>query len=450
MTVAVVKLWGRTIGAVSWDADTGRSNFQYDPAFAKSGIEVAPLTMPLSNQVYSFHALAQESFHGLPGLLADSLPDDFGNALINAWLAREGRSAESFNPVERLCYTGSRGMGALEYAPARGPATGTSMHIDVDALVKLASEILGKRNQSRGSLSAPGRKNSLNKILQVGTSAGGARAKAIIAWNRKTNEVRSGQLKASNGFTYWLLKFDGVTGNKDRELEDPAGYGLIEYAYYGMARAAGIRMMECRLLKENGRSHFMTKRFDRSNSGQRYHAQSLAAMAHYDFRKAGAYSYEQAIQTIRQLGLPMDDLEEQFRRMAFNIVARNQDDHVKNIAFLMDKTGQWSLSPAYDMTYRYNPDGIWTGSHQMSLNGKRDAFDFEDFRACAKTISMKRGRAQKILEEVQRAVLRWPDFARQAGVSEQAIEKIESAHRLDIVMPKKVTAIYSPLPKAIK
>jgi len=433
MTIAEVSLWGKTIGAVSWDENIGRGNFQYDPAFAKSGIEVAPLTMPLSNQIYSFPALAKESFHGLPGLLADSLPDDFGNALIDAWLAREGRSREGFNPVERLCYTGSRGMGALEYAPATGPVAKTSKHIDVDALVELASDILRRRNQNRGSFAEPARKSSLNEILRVGTSAGGARAKAIIAWNRKTDEVCSGQVKAGNGFTYWLLKFDGVSGNKDKELEDPAGYGLIEYAYYEMARAAGIRMMECRLLEENGRSHFMTKRYDRTNSGQKYHAQSFAAMEHFDYLQAGAYSYEQVFQTIRKLGLTMDDIEEQFRRMAFNIIARNQDDHVKNIAFLMDKAGRWSLSPAFDMTYSYNPTGTWTGSHQMSLNGKRDEFDYKDFEACARTTSMKRGRAKDILEQVQQAVLQWPEFASNSGVSEEFIERIESAHRLSIL-----------------
>jgi serine/threonine-protein kinase HipA len=433
MTIAEVKLWGRTIGAVSWDSNTERSNFQYDPDFAKSGIEVAPLTMPLSNRIFTFPALPHETFHGLPGLLADSLPDDYGNALINAWLAKEGRGPESFDPVERLCYTGNRGMGALEYAPSRGPGARTSKHINVDALVELASEILSKRNELQGSFATPERESSLNEILQVGTSAGGARAKAIIAWNRETNEVCSGQLKADKGFTYWLLKFDGVSGNKDKELEDPAGYGLIEYAYYFMAKAAGIKMMECRLLEENGRSHFMTKRYDRTDSGQKLHVQSFGAIEHYDFKKAGAYSYEQAFQTIRKLDLSMDDIEEQFRRMTFNVIARNQDDHVKNISFLMKKSGKWSLSPAYDMTYSYNPKGDWTGTHQMSLNGKRSKFDIEDFRACARTVSMKRGRAEEILEEVQSAVLGWRGFATQAKVSDEFITKIENAHRLNIL-----------------
>jgi len=245
--------------------------------------------------------------------------------------------------------------------------------------------------------------------------------------------VRSGQVKADKGFTYWLLKFDGVSGNKDKELEDPAGYGVIEYAYYKMAEAAGISMMECRLLKENGRSHFMTKRFDRSDSGKKIHMQSFGAIEHYDFKKAGAYSYEQAFQTIRKLGLRMDDIEEQFRRMAFNIISRNQDDHVKNIAFLMNRSGNWSLSPAFDVTYSYNPSGAWTGSHQMSMNGKRDLFDIEDFRACAKLVSMKRGRAEEILNQVQAAVLKWSQFANEAGIDTVTLNKISKAHRTDIL-----------------
>lgn len=433
MTVAKVKLWGKTIGAVSWDGDQGRGAFQYDPVFVKGGIEISPLRMPLSDQIYSFPALPKESFHGLPGMLSDSLPDDFGNALINAWLAKEGRTPESFNPVERLCYTGGRGMGALEYAPVKGPRQRISKPINVAALVELASEILTKRNKLEGSFSAPNRENSLNEILQVGTSVGGARAKAIIAWNEETNEVRSGQGNAGDGFTYWLLKFDGVSGNKDKELEDPKGYGLIEYAYYKIARLAGITMNESRLLKENERSHFMTKRFDRTDTGHKLHMQSFAALEHFDFKKAGAYSYEQVFQAIRKLGLSMDDVEEQYRRMAFNIIARNQDDHVKNIAFLMDKGGQWSLSPAYDMTYSYNPRGDWTRTHQMTLNGKRDHFELNDFKACAKLVSMQRGRAEAILQEVHTAVKQWRLVAGDIGIKPSFIDQIEVNHRLTIL-----------------
>jgi len=429
VTVAEVRLWQSTIGAVSWDADAGVAHFEYDPAFARSGIEVAPLTMPLSTQIYSFPALSRESFHGLPGLLADSLPDDFGNALIDAWLAREGRDPGSFNPVERLCYTGSRGMGALEYHPARGPRERQDEQIHVQALVELASEILTRRNALQASFAAPGRERALQDILRVGTSAGGARAKAIIAWNPATNEVRSGQVDTDSGFSYWLLKFDGVAGNRDKELDDPAGYGLIEYAYYHMARAAGIDMRESRLLRENGRSHFMTRRFDRTDDGGKLHMQSLGALAHYDYRQAGAHSYEQALRTIRKLGLPSSAVEEQFRRMVFNILARNQDDHVKNIAFLMDRAGSWSLSPAFDVTYSYNPLGAWTGRHQMSLNGKRDDFHVGDFKACADSVSMQRGRAEDILQQVHRALLRWEEFAADAGVEPATAAKIAAAQR---------------------
>ncbi len=433
MTVAQIKLWGKSIGAVSWDESTGLAHFEYEPGFINSGIEVAPLTMPLSRQIYSFPALPRETFHGLPGLLADSLPDDFGNALINVWLANQGRSPETFNPVERLCYTGIRGMGALEYFPSQGPFMGKSESVNVKELVELASNILTKRNTLQGSFDPDLRGDSLQDILRVGTSAGGARAKAIIVWNQKTNGVRSGQVKAGKGFSYWLLKFDGVSGNKDKELEDPMGYGLIEHAYYHMAKKADINIKESRLLEENGRSHFMTRRFDRTDSGQKIHMQSFCGMEHFDFKKAGAHSYEQALRTIRKLGMPMEVIEEQFRRMAFNIIGRNQDDHVKNIAFLMSKSGNWTLSPAFDLTYSYNPQGDWTARHQMSLNGKRDNFTIEDFKACAKNASMKRGRAEEIVRQVQAAVLRWKHFADESGVPPAVADGIAKTHRVDIL-----------------
>ncbi len=433
MTVAKVKLWGKSIGAVSWDEGAGLAHFEYDPDFIRSGIEVAPLTMPLSKQIYTFPALPRETFHGLPGLLADSLPDDFGNALINAWLANQGRSPETFNPVERLCYTGTRGMGALEYLPSQGPSGGESESIDVKPLVELASKILAKRSALQGSFNPGLREDSLQDILRVGTSAGGARAKAIIAWNEKTNEIRSGQVKVGKGFSHWLMKFDGVSGNRDKELEDPAGYGLIEHAYYHMAKKAGIDMEESRLFQENGRSHFMTRRFDRTDTGQKIHMQSFCAIEHFDFKKAGAHSYEQALRTIRRLGMPMAITEEQFRRMAFNIIGRNQDDHVKNIAFLMDKSGNWSLSPAFDATYSYNPQGDWTNRHQMTLNGKRDDFTIEDFRACAKNVSMKRGRAEEIVRQVQEAVLQWKHFSAKSGVPPEVADSIAKAHRTEIL-----------------
>ena len=430
-TVAEVRMWGRTIGAVSLADDGDIAAFEYDPAFAGSGIEISPLMMPLSSKVYTFPELSKQTFHGLPGLLADSLPDKFGNALINAWLASQGRRPDSFNAVERLCYTGVRGMGALEYTPATGPKARQATRIQIDKLVDLASEILTHRNNLNVSFGDKYRENALKDILRVGTSAGGARAKAVIAWNPSTNEVRSGQLPAGEGFEYWLMKFDGVSGNKDKELEDPKGYGLIEYAYSKMAADAGITMSECRLFEENNRHHFMTRRFDRLADGEKLHMQSLCALAHYDYNMAGAYSYEQALLVIRQLGLPMSSIEEMFRRMVFNIIARNQDDHVKNIACLMDKSGTWSLAPAFDMIYSFNPSGTWTASHQMTLNGKRDNFVLEDFKACAKTASMKRGRAEAIIKEVREKVLHWRDYADDVGVPAIWGDQIQNTLRLE-------------------
>ena len=429
-TTAAVKLWGKTIGAISLQDGEDVASFEYDAAFSASGIQVAPIVMPLSRRIYRFPALSRATFHGLPGMLADSLPDKFGNVLIDAWLASQGRQGDSFNAVERLCYTGERGMGALEYAPAKGPLARQSARIEVGKLVEFASEVLTHRNNLNAMFSAQGSESALRDILRVGTSAGGARAKAVIAWNPQTNEVRSGQIAAGKGFEYWLLKFDGVSGNKDKELEDPKGYGLIEYAYYLMALDCGIQMSECRLFKENGRSHFMTRRFDRLAGGEKLHMQSLSALAHYDFNVAGAYSYEQAFLAMRQLQLPMQAIEQQFRRMAFNIVARNQDDHVKNIAFLMNKSGDWMLSPAFDMTYSFNPSGAWTASHQMTMNGKRDNFTLDDFNACAKKALMKRGRAAKIVTEVQATVSKWKKFADQAGLPDHVRKKIQKSLNL--------------------
>ena len=429
-TVAEVRLWGRTIGAVSLGNGDEVAAFEYDSAFSQSGIQVAPNTMPLSTRVHRFPELSVTTFHGLPGLLADSLPDKFGNVLINAWLATQGREPESFNAVERLCYTGERGMGALEYAPARGPEMAQGGRIQIDQLVELASDVLSHRNNLRVSFADNSREQAMADILRVGTSAGGARAKAVVAWNPATKEVRSGQVETGKGFEYWLLKFDGVQGNRDKELEDPQGYGVIEYAYYQMAKDCGIDMSECRLFEENDRRHFMTRRYDRLAGGEKLHMQSLCALAHFDFNLAGAYSYEQALLVIRQLGLPMSAIEEQFRRMVFNVVARNQDDHVKNIAFLMDKAGRWSLSPAFDVIYSFNPQGSWTGSHQMTINGKRDNFVLDDFKVCARAVSMKRGRAEKIVDEVKQVVSSWKRYADDAAVDAAQRDQIYRTLRL--------------------
>ena len=438
-TVAEVRLWGRTIGAVSLNDGADVTAFEYAPPFTGSGIELAPLTMPLARRIYTFPELSRQTFHGLPGLLADSLPDKFGTALIDAWLATQGRQPDSLNAVERLCYTGRRGMGALEFVPTLGPRERRANHIQIDQLVELAAEVLTQRHNLQASLANESREQALAYILRIGTSAGGARAKAVIAWNPATNEVRSGQVPVDDGFEHWLLKFDGVRGNRDKEIEESQGYGLIEYAYYLMARECQINISESRLLAENGRQHFMTRRFDRlpglasgkKTGGAKLHQQSLCALAHYDFNLAGAYSYEQALLAIRQLELPVETIEEQFRRMVFNIVARNQDDHVKNIAFLMNKSGQWSLAPAFDLTYNFNPTGNWTGKHQMTLNGKRDDFKLADFETCARGASMKRGRAKMIIDEVQTVVSNWDRYAKEAGVPPAWRDRIYETLRLD-------------------
>jgi len=432
MTVAEVRLWDTHIGAVSVDGPGGAATFEYTPAFQRSGIEIAPLMMPLGSAIYRFTELPLGSFHGAPGLLADSLPDKFGNAVIDAWLATQGRLPSEIDVVERLCYTGTRGMGALEFKPALGPQDRTSKPVKIDALVQLASDVLRGREALRASFHDAHKETALHEILRVGASAGGARAKAVIAWNPTTNEVRSGQVAAPPGFEYWLLKFDGVSNNTDHDIALPLGFGAIEFAYSLMAKAAGITMSECRLFEENGRRHFMTRRFDRRANGEKLHMQSLGALAHFDFNAAGAHSYEQAFVVMRRLGLSMDEIEEQFRRMVFNVVARNQDDHVKNIAFLMDKEGRWSLSPAFDVNYAYNPSGDWTSRHQMSIAGKRDGFSFDDLKTVAASASMKRGRAGTITREVVDAVQRWPEFASRAGAAPKQIDAIGAAHRVEL------------------
>jgi serine/threonine-protein kinase HipA len=432
MDIAEVRLWGRTIGAVSQPADVAHATFQYAPGFADSGIEIAPLTMPPDRQPYAFPELPRRTFHGLPGLLADSLPDYFGNALINAWLARQGRSPESFRPIERLCYVGTRGTGALEFEPSRGPEASTSRRVEVEALVDLAGRILSRRADLRGSLAPGDEEEALPQLLRVGTSAGGARAKALVAWNPATGALRSGQVDAGSGYEYWILKFDGVATAQDAALDDPRGYGAIEYAYSLMAREAGLRMSECRIFEEHGRRHFMTRRFDRTDDGRKLHMLSLGALAHLDFNAPGAHGYEQALLAIRRLGLSMDAVEEQFRRMVFNVLARNQDDHVKNIAFLMNQSGQWELSPAFDVVFAHNPSGEWTATHQMTVNGKRDAITRADLEEVARTASMKRGRAAAIHDEVHAAVSRWQDFAAAAGVEERRAERVRNALRLEL------------------
>jgi len=414
---------------VTWVADRGIGRFQYTPEFVASGIEIAPLQMPLRETPYEFPDLDRGTFKGLPGLLADSLPDRFGTALINAWLTSQNRSEASFNPVERLCYTGRRGMGALEYRPAgTGPST-RMRKIEVDQLVALSNRIVRDRDNLAGHLTGEDDAGDIEDILQVGTSAGGARAKAVLAWNERTGAFRSGQTVAGQGYTRWLMKLDGVSGN--RELADPKGFGRIEYAYHLMAKQAGIIMMPCRLHEEGGRAHFMTRRFDRTDEGDKLHYQSLGALQHFDFNMAGAYSYEQALQTIRSLALPAEDVEQQVRRALFNIIARNQDDHVKNIGFVMDKEGEWRLAPAFDMVYSYNPQGTWTSRHQMSLNGKRDGFALSDLVAFGEFAGLKERKAKAVMHNILDAVRCWGAFAEQANVHDEHVIKIQHTLRLN-------------------
>lgn len=433
MSDAKVILWESEIGAVSWVEDRQVAVFQYDPLFVKSGIQLSPLMMPLRELPYEFPALSKDTFKGLPGLLADSLPDKFGNAVIDTWLASQGRTAASFNSVERLCYIGSRGMGGLEFKPALRIFHSKSDEIEVSKLVELSNKILDQRAGLEGVFSGTDDRDAIEDILRVGTSAGGARAKAILAWNPKTNEFRSGQVKIPSGFEYWIMKFDGVSNNRDKELSDPQGYGMIEYAYYQLAVKAGTEMTECRLHHEGGRSHFMTKRFDRNADGSKIHMQSLCAISHVDFNEPALYSYEQTIQTMKRLGLSQSDLEQQVLRAIFNVIGRNHDDHVKNIAFLMNRRGEWRLSPAFDVSYAYDPIGYWTSQHQMSINGKRESFVKQDIISLAKIAGIKINRALEMLDRVITAIRSWPEVAGNVGIAEDRIRKIQAAHRLSLL-----------------
>lgn len=429
---ARVILWGSLIGAVTWLEDREIGVFQYSPDFLQSGIELSPISMPLAEFPYEFPALARNTFKGLPGLLADSLPDKYGNAIIDAWLASQNRTAASFHPVERLCYVGSRGMGALEFEPATLGPPSSQRTVEVASLVDLVNQILDERASLGGVFSGDDDREAINDILRVGTSAGGARAKAILAWNPETNEFRSGQVDAGPGFEHWIMKFDGVSSPRDSEIATPKGYGKIEYAYHLMALKAGIQMMPSRLHQEGSRSHFMTKRFDRTARGGKLHMQSLGALAHFDYRQPASYSYEQAIQVIQRLGLPRKDAKQQVLRAFFNVVGRNCDDHVKNIAFLMNRRGERSLSPAFDVTYAWNPRGEWTSRHQMSINGKREGFEREDLLMLAGKAGIKRSRASQMLDRVIEAVRGWPDFAGEAEVPDRRASEIRGNQRTEL------------------
>jgi serine/threonine-protein kinase HipA len=432
LTVAAVTLWGSRIAAVSIDPGARYATFQYDPAFVRSGIQMAPIRMPLRVEPYTFPGLPQDAFSGLPGLLADSLPDRWGTALVNAWLASQGREESSFDVVERLCYVGTRGVGALEFQPAHEPELAGGADLHLDALVRLANDVLAERAEFVTELSENPDEEAMKAILVVGSSAGGARPKAFIAYNDATGQARSGQVEAGDGFRQWLLKFDGVSRAGDHGLTDPEGWGAVEYAYSKMATAAGIEMTECRLLEENGRRHFMTRRFDRPDDGEKLHMQTVGALEHVSYNEPGTYSYEQLMQLVRRLGLGTPAVEQHFRRMVFNVVARNQDDHVKNVAFLMDREGAWSLAPAYDVIWAWQPGNPWLDSHQMSINGKRTGFTVADLRKVGVVAGLKRGRAEVILAEITAVVAGWSAISEDIGVDEQMAEKIARSHRLTL------------------
>lgn len=420
-----VKLWGTTIGYLH-KQDNGLIGFQYDEAFLESGIEVSPIKMPLSNITYFFPTLPERTYGGLPGMLADSMPDKFGNIVIKKYLESQGRTEESLTVLEKLCYTGKRGMGALEYEPSAN-LIHDDKEFDIDALTKLASDILSERENIHAKYNA----GMISQLMQGSSSVGGARAKTLIALNPETNDIRSGQINAGKGYEYWLLKFDDISNNKDKDLEsDNKEYTKIEYAYYLMAQDAGIKMSECRLYKENGRAHFMTKRFDRKGvKGEKLHMQSLCAMAHMDFNSPRVYSYEDAFNVMRQLMLPHTDFIQLYKRMLFNEYARNYDDHTKNIAFLMDKNGEWRLSPAYDMTFSYRENSIWVNSHQMLINGKADNITKDDFIKVAERVGIKVSEAEKNIQQVKESVLKWDSFANAAGVSEVNAKQIKAFFR---------------------
>lgn len=426
--LARVMLWGDLVGALAYNEESGFTAFEYAPGWIRKGIEISPIRLPLGQQKYQFTELPYATYKGLPAAFADTLPDDFGNAVIDAWLAKQGRDADSFSPLERLLYTGRRGMGALEYHPEFDRTLTRATPLQVDALVEMAQSVISGRAAMQLSIAQHERTNGLESMFQVGTSAGGARAKAVVAINRQRTELRSGQVDCPEGFEQFILKFDGVVDSNQthQTFGDPQGYGRMEYAYYLMARDAGINMSHSELLEEGGRAHFITRRFDRIGN-EKVHYQSLCAMDHADYKKPGHYSYEQLFSLMRALRLDRQSALEMYRRMVFNIVARNQDDHPKNIGFIRRQGADWQLAPAFDLAYSFRPDSPWVGSHQMTLNGKRDKFVLDDLLLPATTFMKE---ARHIIDTVLEVVSRWPEYAERAGVSRDFSAAIRKNHRL--------------------
>jgi len=425
-TRASVELWDTAIGEVAWDPARGFADFRYLEAFLDNPIEPSPIRMPKRRGIYRFDRLPEDAFQGLPGLLADALPDRYGHAVINRWLEAHGRPANSMNPVEKLLYIGRRAMGALSFAPPSRELDASDRAIEIDDLVALANAVLDSRQRLRRTVST---RDNYEDLISVGVSAGGARAKALVAFNETRTELRSGQIDLPPGFSHWLLKLDGVSRSGDHGVPDPQGYGRIEYAYSLMARAAGIDIPETALLEDGPRRHFMVRRFDRPGGRERLHMQTLGALVHVDYNEHGLFSYEQTLGAIRRLKCPAADQREFMRRAVFNVLARNQDDHVKQVSFLMDKQGRWRLSPAYDLTYAFNPAGRWTSRHQMSIAGKLDDFTPEDLSRLGEAAEQGPTQARRVIEQVSEAVSRWPAFAESAGVDTDATSKIGMAHR---------------------
>lgn len=429
MTVATVKLWDTVIGYVSMGSGERFARFEFDPDFVQLGIELSPLQMPImTNKVYQFTNLQTRSFHGLPGMLADSLPDKFGNRLIDIWLERTGRRYDEFNSVDRLCYVGKRGMGALEYEPTIERKDYSNTPLEVEQLLLLASMAFVSKDKLQTNIESFGSVETLLNILKVGASAGGARAKAVVALNPDTHEIRSGQIDSLGKFEHWLIKFDGVKMNGDWGVADPSGYGILEYSYHLMAKACAIDMMECRLLNENSRSHFMTRRFDRPRGRPKVFTQTYAAISHSDYWDSGHYSYEQLFKTMQRLDMPKSSLEEQFRRVVFNLVGCNQDDHVKNFSFLMDRQGHWSIAPAYDLCHSAGSE--FTRFHQLRLNGKVTDFDISDIRSLAAFAGLPRGRAKQVLERTIEAFSSWQREAMNLGIPKTLINFVQKTLRL--------------------
>jgi len=433
--LAEVHCWGKLVGALAYNPNDKISTFEYAAEWLKQGIELAPLQMPLSTQKYQFPQLNSATYKGLPAVFADTLPDDFGNAVINAWLARNGRDSQSFSALERLLYTGGRGMGALEYAPAIVSNKTTQENIELNTLVQMAQQIVDQRSALESVVQTDKNQDAaMSSLFQVGTSAGGARAKALIAINKNRTQIRSGQIDAPDGFEHYLLKFDGVEEHKTNSelFGDPKGFGRMEYAYYLMAIDAGISMAPSELLIEGQRAHFMTQRFDRIGN-KKIHMTSLCALDHADYKQAGNYSYEQLLSVARQLRLPRQDAIEIYRRMVFNVVARNHDDHTKNTAFLLtENSQQWRLAPAFDLAYSYKKDSPWVNAHQMSLNAKRDSFNRDDLLAVGSLIGNFKKQSQQIIDEVIAVVSEWQYYADKAEVFLPFTKEIAQNHRLKI------------------